>query len=165
VLAEVRKRPGRSRAALVKQIAASGHLDFTRFKAGSGRSVEVVTCSDDSIGAVIDICENLKLVDSSSGELSAAGLRAAEPQNFDDVLRRSIGLALDSFGTPLSEIRKVIVDMLSECKRDTLPTCDTIYDRMGRPEGTRGLHFFRTHLSLLSACDGIAYTRKKLYLP
>lgn len=92
-------------------------------------------------------------------------MKAADSRHFDETMRKSLVDILKNFGTSLQEIKRVIGEVLTNCDPDALPTWDVIYDRLGSPRGKGGKDKFRTYLNLLSACKGINYSRRKIYLP
>jgi hypothetical protein len=165
VLAEVRKGRNRSGDDLTDQILGRGHLDFTRYQTTQEHATELVPCSRESILRVIETCEKLKLVDSVTFKLTPLGLRAADPRLFDEVLRRSVPAVLNQLGIPMSEIRLTIRDMLAKSNPHSLPTAEAIYERLVSDGNVRSREEFKSYLSLLGACNGIAFSRKKIYLP
>lgn len=165
VLAEARRDQCHSFEDLVEQIDRRGHLDFSRYQIGQDHSVDLVPCSKESIRRIVDLCDTLGLIDKTIGKLTQSGMRAADSRHFDETMRKSLVDTLERFGTSLQEVKKVISDLLTSCNAKVLPTWDVIYDRIGSPGGKGGKDKFRTYLSLLSACKGITYSRRKIYLP
>jgi len=163
-LSEARRSKADSLQALVTQIRQRGHLDFTCFKVIDG-SVETVSCSEGAVFRTVKLCVDLGLIDDTDGRLTKHGMAAADPDKFDKVMRRLLTGALKRFGTPLDGIRGVISDLLANYEANVLPTWEAVYDRLGAPGGNAGRDTFRIYLSLLSACQGIDYSRKKIYLP
>jgi hypothetical protein len=165
VLAEAQRGRANSPGQLIEQIEHRGHMDFTRYRPSSTGRVQVVPCSQESIRRVVELCIELGLVKQSCDSLTAIGKRAVSPSSFDQVLRGVLADALETIGTPLKQIDRVIKELLSQYNEAELPTWESIYVHMTAASDNRHKEKFRSYMSLLSACDGIAYSRKKIYLP
>src|SRR5688572_12328477 len=113
VLAEVRRNKHKSEDDLISQIFAKGHLDFTRYKTEPAQETILVPCSVDSVRKVISVCVSLRLVDSPKIELTTSGLRAVDSNRYDEVIRRSVPLALKSLGTSIEQVKEAISQLLS----------------------------------------------------
>ena len=127
MLAEVRRKKNDSIDGLVEQIYGRGHLDFTRYQVSEDHSTNLVPCSRQTIARVIGICNDLRLVDVSKLELTTMGLKAVDPRTFDEVIRKSVPIALEQLGTPLRTVRQAIVDSLVKHDGRQLPTADVLY--------------------------------------
>jgi hypothetical protein len=165
VLAESRRGRAKSRKDLVEQIERRGHADFTRYRVAEDYSVHLVPCSPESIDRVVATCVSLGLVDKDTAALTDRGLKAADPQQFDKALRQAIMSTLASLGAPLPQIKQLVSQLLASAGSGPLPTWDALYDGLNLEGGGNIRKTFRSYLSLLAECGGIAYSRKKLYLP
>lgn len=164
MLGEIRKGRNRSVDDLIDQILVHGHLDFTRYQPAEGDSTNLVPCSRESVLRVIETVETLKLFDSSTMKLTPLGLRGADPRYFDDVIVKSIPNGLNKLGTSMKAIRAVIGEILGAANSTTLPTAEAIFDRLMISANAKSRDQFKSYLSLLGACKGIHFSRKKIYL-
>jgi hypothetical protein len=89
-------------------------------------------------------------------------MTAAEAPHYDRTLRKTLIGALRDSGAPLDTVKSLISQILAECRVDLLPTWDAVWERL---DSRIDRDTFRTYLGLLGTCGGIAYTRRKIYLP
>lgn len=168
VLAEARASETESIDALIQKIEGRGHLDFTRYEVGKDQKVRVVGCSHGTIEHAIDICAYLELLElrgtgsTKLVKLTPMGRRATDPKYFNQVVRQAITDALSRSGVSVQRIRQAIGEIFSQCQTDMLPTWDNICRTIGTSIRPKDFH---EYLTLLGAVQGIAYTRKKIYLP
>lgn len=164
VLKEARRRKSASVDDLVGAIDKRGHLDFTYYSTESGPA-KVIPCERRAIRRIVNMCAFLRFIDESSAQLTREGLRACNPERFDEMMVRAIRRGMRQLGTSVDEVKRVVQDLLVNFDGESLPTWDAIYDRLGCAQDGRAKKRFRTYLSLLSVCNGIRYSRKKIYLP
>jgi len=166
VIDEARKEETNSLEDLVEHISKRGHLDFTYFKVSSVGPAKLAPSRLESIRKVVNMCVTLGLVDGENGRLTSRGLKAADSlDQFNYELRKSINSKLKQMDAPFDEIQKSIIDLLINHKGKVLPTWDIIYQKLEISSEQCRKKDFNTYLNLLSACNGINYSRKKIYLP
>lgn len=162
VIEEARRGKCSSVDDLVDSIIKKAPLDFTYYRVDNQGRVTVVPCTVQSVRRVSSICLDLGLIESESGRLTETGMKAVNSKYFDRVLRQRITGSLAKRGVPVDQINKVIREILETATTEMIPTWDKIRERLSSPPQKKT---FRSYLTLLSECEGIGYSRKKIYLP
>ncbi len=162
VLAEARRGSAHSLQALAEQILHSGHRDFKRpILTASGRK-DSKPCSEESVLRVVSLCVDLGFLSSITARLTSAGIKATASSEFNESLKDALKESLLQKGVSVTKLKKIISDIFSACRADVLPTWDTICERL---DGALDQVTTRTYLGLLASSGGIAFSRKKIYLP
>jgi len=165
VIEEARRGRVTSKEDLIEKIESRGYVDFTRYRLGPGRAVEVVPCSREAVSRVVDTCVSLGMIDDATGKLTRDGVKASDPSEFEGIMRRLVAQGLSLLDAPLPNISRAITQLLTGYSHETLPTWDAIYERLGISGRRFHKETFRSYLTLLSLCHGISFSRKKIYLP
>jgi hypothetical protein len=147
---------------VVASIRRREPLDFTYYRIDQFGHAKVTACSEQSIKRCVEICQHLGFLDASGGKLTKSGIRAMDGRHFDGELRTAVGKQMDRLGVPMERISATIRDMFHDVAAERIPTWDGIHHELAVevPRDT-----FKLMLTLLSQSDGIAWTRKKIYLP
>ncbi len=168
VLEEARKRKSDSLEELAEKVFKGGYLDFTYYKPVPRGKAKLSPCKLESIERTVNICAEIGLIKINKDEtceLTTRGLRATDPSHFDQALREGLNERLKILEIALTLILEAIMHILIETKWKTVPTWDVIYEEIKPPADKLKRDEFRVYLSLLSACQGIGFCRKKIYLP
>jgi len=144
---------------LHEAVARSRSPAFTYFRAHRVKGSELVACSEGLIQARVNLCVELGLVDSATGQLSKHGRDAMRKQSFGQVISRRVRAYLENKGFRL--------DLLKSPGRMAgntfwLPTAVTLYEQ-GRV--TLPFDDFRRLLNLLVECDSLQAIQSRLFLP
>jgi len=122
-------------------------------------------CSESAIRKAFDMAVQLGLLDRGSAALTTQGAEAADPGQFDSVLRRRIRSHLQQAGCAIESVEDAARRML-QSRKIQLPTADELYVAVCSPNAVNlSQSEFCTLVRLLAACGGIRICRRHLYLP
>lgn len=160
VLIETRKGRFRTIESLIKYFTTSMPNDFTRYKES-----KPVALSQKTIEAVVLLTEELGFINTNSMILTQAGEKATNSNQFPFALRKALINCLEKIDIPIKRIKDGLIEIYSDIENNQVPTWDIIYSKLGSEDTKILKKKFQTYMSLLSMCEGINFTRKKIYLP
>lgn len=142
----------------------SGHLCFTYYK-GPGEPAE---CDNKTIENSVELAIKLGFIDEHTMQITKTGIRALNRDQFSAVLKQRIKSYLNSQGLPFETLLEVIQKILADARSSAIPSWESIFDRIIKLYGekvTIDRRSFHVLLTLLGNANGIAFSRKKIYLP
>lgn len=153
---------------LVETLFKSKPICFTYYKAGDGQPAKPVSCNREIFEHVVNLAIQLGLIDEHTGQVTKAGIKALNRDQFSAVLKQRIKVFLNSNGLPFESLLEVIQKILVDSKLGIISSWDNIYNRLIGQYGekiTLERKNFHILLTLLSNADGIVFSQKRIYLP
>ena len=120
---------------------------------------EVSRQSIPSIKKTISVCIDLGLIH-ENGHLTTSGIKAVNPNYFNDVLSKQIIKFLEEYDVTVNKIEKQVKIMLHS-SHPILPTAKALWESL-TPDIS--LNTFSIMFTLLAHCERLVAFRKKIYL-
>jgi len=149
---------------LIIQVNRAGLREFFYDRWDSATEQYAPVCSETAVRNTIQLAEKLDLISSERPRLTPAGEKAADPAQFDNVLKRGIVNFLSRSGCALSDLTLLCHELIQRTP-PVLPTGPALFQHFPFDESSTSLgekEFVRA-LRLLAQSGGISLSRKHLF--
>src|SRR3990172_11318789 len=153
---------------LVETLIKSNPICFTYYRVEGDHPAKPVPCNRETYKHAVTLAIQLGLIDEHTGQVTKAGIKEINRDQFSAILRQRIKVVLNSKGFSFESLLEVIQGILSNTKSGTISSWDNIYDQLSKLYGEKmaiDRKDFHTFLTLIRHADGIAVSQKRIYLP